>query len=66
MIVAVEEVQKGVTVGEVTVSGLTFADDFVGISATPEGPQEQLEKTLLRGTIVNRTCGIQKNLTILF
>ena len=28
------------------VSGLMFADDFVGISDTPEGPQKQTEKAL--------------------
>ena len=28
-------------------SGLMFADDFVGISETPEGSQKQIEKALL-------------------
>ena len=28
------------------VSGLMFADDFVGISDTPEGLQKQIEKAL--------------------
>ena len=37
MIVAVEAAKRGVTVGEGEVSGLMFADDFVGISETPEG-----------------------------
>ena len=37
LVVAVEAAKKGVTVGEDTVSGLVFVDDFVGISATPEG-----------------------------
>ena len=32
MLVAVEEAKKGVTVGEEKVSGLMFADEFVGIS----------------------------------
>ena len=32
--------------GEDTVSGLIFADDFVGISETPEGLQKQIEKAL--------------------
>ena len=32
LIVAVEAAGQGVTVGEDTVSGLMFADDFVGIS----------------------------------
>ena len=35
LIVAVEAVRPGVTVEEHTVSGLMFADDFVGISETP-------------------------------
>ena len=32
--------------GEDTVSGLMFADDFVGISEAPEGLQKQIEKAL--------------------
>ena len=28
------------------VSGLMFADDFVGIEETPEGLQKQIEKAL--------------------
>ena len=40
MIVAVEAAKQGVTVREDTVSGLMFADDFVGISETPEGLQK--------------------------
>ena len=40
LIVAVEASRQGVTVGEGTVSGLMFADDFVGISETPEGLQK--------------------------
>ena len=35
MIVAVEAAKQGVTVGGDTVSGLTFADDFVGTYETP-------------------------------
>ena len=31
--------------GEDTVSGLMFADGFVGMSETPEGLQERIEKT---------------------
>ena len=46
MIVAVEAASQGVTVGEDTVSGLMFADDFVCISETPEGLQTQIEKAL--------------------
>ena len=45
MIVAVEAAKQGVTVGEDAVSGLMFADDFVGISETPQGLQ-QIEKTV--------------------
>ena len=32
--------------GEDTVSGLMFADDFLGISETPELLQKQIEKAL--------------------
>ena len=46
MIVAVEAAKQGVTVGEDTVSGLTFANDFVEISETPKGLQKQVEKAL--------------------
>ena len=46
MIVAVEAAKQGVTMGEDTVSGLMFADDFVGISETPDGLQKPIEKAL--------------------
>ena len=46
MIVAVEAAKQGVTMGEDTVSGLMFADDFVGISETPKGLQKQIERAL--------------------
>ena len=46
MIVTVEAAKQGVTMGEDTVSGLMFADEFVGISETPEGLQQQIEKAL--------------------
>ena len=46
MIVAVESAKQGVTMGEDTVSGLVFADDFVGISEKPEGREKQTEKAL--------------------
>ena len=46
MIVAVEAAKQAVTVGKDTVSRLIFADDFVGISETLEGLQEQIEKGL--------------------
>ena len=44
--IAVEATKQGVTMGEDTVSGLMFADDFVGISETPEGLQKQIQKAL--------------------
>ena len=40
MIVAVKAAKQGVTMGEDTVSGLMLADDFVGISETPQALQE--------------------------
>ena len=46
MIIAVEAAKQGVTMGEDTMSGLMFADDFVGISETPEGLQKQIDKAL--------------------
>ena len=47
ILVAVEAAKQGVTVGEDAVSGLMFADDFVGISeATPKGLQKQIDKAL--------------------
>lgn len=46
MIVAVEAAKQGVPVGDDTVSGLMFADDFVCISETPEGLQKQIGKAL--------------------
>ena len=46
LIVAVEAARQGVTVGEDTVSGLMFADYFVGISETPEGLQKHIHKAL--------------------
>ena len=46
MIGAVEAAKEGVTVEEETVSGLIFADDFVGISETPKGWQKRIEKAL--------------------
>ena len=36
LIAAVEAARQGVTVGEDTVPGWMFADDFVGISETPD------------------------------
>ena len=46
LVVAVKAVKQGVTVGEDTVSGLIFADDFVGISKALEDLQKQIEKAL--------------------
>ena len=46
LILAIESAQQGVKVGDDMVSGLMFADDFVGISGTAEGLQEQIEKAL--------------------
>ena len=43
MIVGVEAAKQVVTMGEDTVSGLMFADDFVGISETPEGLRKQIK-----------------------
>ena len=43
---AIESAQQGVKVRDDTVSGLMFADDFVGISGTAEGLQKQIEKAL--------------------
>ena len=40
VMIAVEAAKHGVTGGGDTVSGLMFADDFVGISETPEGLQK--------------------------
>ena len=51
---------------EDTVSGLTFADDFVGISETPGGLNKQLDKALLieytrkwRGAADVMKCALQ-------
>ena len=47
MVVAVEAAKQEVTTGEDTVSGLIFADDFVGISETRKGLQKQIKKLYL-------------------
>ena len=44
LMIADEAAKQGVTVGEDTVSGLMSADNFVGISETPEGMQKQLQQ----------------------
>ena len=43
MIVPVEAAKEGVTVGGDKVTGLMFADDFEGVSETPEGLQKEIE-----------------------
>ena len=48
MIVAVEAAKQGVTMGEDTVSGLMFADDFAGISEKPEGLQKQIKQKQIK------------------
>ena len=55
---AVEAAKQGVKVGEDMVSGIMFADDFVGIAETPEGLQKkQIEKALE----YTRTWGVTAN-----
>ena len=46
--------------GEDTVSGLMFAEDFVGISETPEGLQKQIEKALERTRKWRATANVKK------
>ena len=46
MIRAVEVTKQEVKVGGDTVSGLMFADDFVGLAETPDGLQKQIENAL--------------------
>ena len=63
MIITVETAEQGVTIGEDTVSGLMFADDFVRISETPGGLQKQIEKVLgytrtWRVTANVKTCAV--------
>ena len=45
---------------EDTVSGLMFADDFVGISETPEGLQKRIEKSLDYTTKWRVTANVKK------
>ena len=64
LIVAVEAAKQGVTVGEDTMSGLMFADDFVGILDTPEGLQKQIETALeytrkWRVTVNVKKCAVK-------
>ena len=46
MVVTVEAMKQGVTLGADAESGLMLADDFVGIPQTPEGLQKQITKAL--------------------
>ena len=46
--------------GEYTVSGLMFTDDFVGISETPEGLQKQREKSLVYTRKWRVTANVKK------
>ena len=46
MIREVEATKRGIKVGEDMVSGLMFADDFVGTAEIPNGMQKQIEKVL--------------------
>ena len=48
MIVAAEAAKQGGTVRKDTVSGLMFADDFVGILETPEELQKQIRREGIR------------------
>ena len=63
MIVAVEAAKQGVTMREDTVSGLMFADDFVGISETSKGLQDQIEKALVKNEYTKKwrvTANVKK------
>ena len=60
MTVAVGAAKQGVTMGEDAVSGLMFADDFVGVSETPEGLQQQIEKALECTTKWRVTAKVKK------
>ena len=48
--VEVEAAKQRGTVGEDTVSGLMFADEFVAMSETPEGLQKQIIEEALQHT----------------
>ena len=55
-----EAANQGVTVGADTVSGLVFADDFVGISEAPEGLQKQIAKALVYTRKWRATTNVKK------
>lgn len=46
LIIPIHAAKRRVKGGEDKVSGLMFAEDFVGISGTPQGLQKQIEKAL--------------------
>lgn len=46
MLKVVEAVEQGKQVGESEVSRLVPVDDFVGMSATPEGLQRQIDAVM--------------------
>ena len=66
LVVAVEAARQGATVGQGTVSGLMFADDFVGISETPEGYSQlkQIEKALEYTRKWRMTANVKKRAVV--
>ena len=64
LIVAVEAARQGVTEGEDTVSGLIFEEDVVGVSETPEGLQEPIEKALEYTTKWRVTANVKKSAVV--
>ena len=60
MITAVEAAKQGVTAGGDTVSGLLFADDFVGTSQAPKGLQQLTGKALEYTTKWRVTANVKK------
>ena len=54
-----------IKVGEDMVSGLMFADDFVGLAETPEGLQTQIEKALEYTRKWRITANINKNAVLI-
>ena len=64
VIAAVKAAKQGVTVGEDTVPGSMFADDFVGRSETPEGLQKQVEKALEHTREWRVTANVKKRAVV--
>ena len=60
VIVAVETAKQGVTMGEETVSGLMFADDFVAISVTTTEGLQLLTIRVLEICLSNREGTINR------